>query len=289
MTTSDAHDRPGGPGPVRLRDPDADRRLDRDGYVRIPFLDAGGVAVLRALWDDVGPASPSGIYSNVHDLDPEVNRRVDRVITETFAGPFDRAFVGARLGGSSFLVKGVGPDSASTPHQDWNNVEEDATQSVSIWVPLEDVDERNGALQVIPGSHRIRPTVRSLDTPSLYLDFTTELEPLLRSVPAAAGDAVVYAHNVFHGSKPNRTSTVRVCAVSGVVPDGARLVHYRRVPTAGPDTFEVLEVERDFYFSGIPQLKEGTVPASAHVVGRVTVEGHRLELDEVLAHGGARA
>ncbi|MFN7149886.1 MAG: phytanoyl-CoA dioxygenase family protein, partial [Microthrixaceae bacterium] len=212
-----------------------------------------------------------------------VNRRVDETIRRLFAEPAEQVFDRARLGGASFLVKGTGPDSASTPHQDWNNVEEDQTLSLSIWVPLVDVDESNGALQVIPGSHRCRPSVRSLDTPSLYLDFTDELEPHLRAVPARAGEAVLYAHNLFHGSRPNRSEEIRVSAVAGVTHEHSRLVHYRRAAGCAPDTFDVFEVESDFYFSGIPDMTAGRIPPTARPAGRVEVPHHQLELADVLA------
>jgi hypothetical protein len=274
---------------VRLRDPELDAKLVSDGFVRVPFLSRSGVDALRRLWDEVGPVDPHGIYSNVHDRSPDTNRHVDRTITEIFSGPAAELFVNAHLAGASFLVKGTGANSASTPHQDWCNVDEHRSQSLSIWCPLVDVDARNGALQVVPGSHRLRRSIRSLDTPSLYLEFDEELEPHLRCVEASAGDAVLYAHNLFHGSKPNRSDQVRVCAVSGVVPTDCRLVHYRRASAGGEGAFDVLEVDRDFYFSGIPDMAAGRLPGSARVVERVTVERPVLEVGDVLGRESVRA
>jgi hypothetical protein len=269
--------------PIRFHSAEHQNAFDRLGYLRVPFLDDAALAELQALWQEVGPASVDGIWSNIHDLEPAVNRRIDETIRRRFAGPTAEIFADARLGGSSFLVKGTGPDSASTPHQDWNNVEEDRTLSVSIWVPLVDVDESNGALQVIPGSHRCRPSIRSLDSPSLYLDFTDDLEPYLQAVPARAGDAVLYAHNLFHGSRPNHSARIRVSAVAGVTHEQSRLVHYRHAPDGSPDAFDVFEVESDFYFSGIPDMKAGRIPPTARPAGRVEVPDHQLELADVLA------
>lgn len=269
--------------PIRFHSTQHQEAFDRLGYLRVPFLDDAALAELRDLWQEVGPTSVDGIWSNIHDLEPDVNRRIDETIRRLFARPAAQVFDQARLGGSSFLVKGTGPDSASTPHQDWNNVEEDRTLSVSIWVPLVDVDESNGALQVIPGSHRCRPSIRSLDTPSLYLDFTDELEPYLQAVPARAGDAVLYAHNLFHGSRPNHSERIRVSAVAGVTHEQSRLVHYRRVDDHSPDTFDVFEVESDFYFSGIPDMTAGRIPPTARPAGRVEVPDHELRLADVVA------
>lgn len=267
---------------VRLENPELDAELGTNGFVRVPFLSRDGVDALRRLWDQVGPAALCGIYSNVHDLPAEVNRLIDRTITEVFAEPAAQLFTNGHLAGASFLVKGTGEDSASTPHQDWCNVDEKRAQSLSIWCPLVDVDETNGALQVIPGSHRLRRSIRSLDTPSLYLDFDESLEPHLRCIPAAAGDAVLYAHNLFHGSKPNRSESTRVCAVSGVVPSGTQLVHYRRSGVGGPGSFDLLEVDRDFYFSGIADMCAGQIPPTARVRQRVVVDRPTLDVGDVI-------
>lgn len=267
--------------PIRFRDPQLDEQFRRDGYLVVPFLDREALRRLRALWEDIRPAEVHGIWSNVHTMSPQDNARIDDTITREFAAPAADLFLDGRLAGASFLVKGTGPNSASTPHQDWCNVEEDSAQSASIWCPLIDVDEDNGALQVIPGSHRLRPSIRSLDTPSLYLDFTPDLEPHLTCVPLRAGEAALYAHNLFHGSKPNLSDQIRPSVVSGVLPHGARHVHYRRSP-AGGDVFEVLDIGRSFFLEGIPEMTRGEVPASATVAETIHVERPCLTLGEVL-------
>ncbi|MFN8050293.1 MAG: phytanoyl-CoA dioxygenase family protein [Acidimicrobiales bacterium] len=277
---------------MRFRDDELERAFRRDGFVRVPFLDAGQLRTLQRLWARYGPAEFEGIYSNIHDLPMPVNREIDRTITETVSPPPGH-LDGGGVGGATFLAKGTGPSSAPTPHQDWNSVDESASLSLSIWCPLVDVDEQNGALQVIAGSHRLRPTIRSIDTPSLYLDFDDELEPHLTCVPVRAGQAVIYAHNLFHGSKANRTDAVRPAIAAGVLADGAANIHYRRVPPgadatgSADDEFEILAVDRDFYFGGVPEMKDGRLPDSVRTIGRVRVPGHRLERHEVLAeHSG---
>jgi Phytanoyl-CoA dioxygenase (PhyH) len=270
----------------RFADPADQEAFDRDGYLVGPDLDAGQLDGLRALWAEVGPGEVDGIWSNVHVLDPATNRRVDQAITEAFRPLVERVLVDGRLAGASFLVKGTGPASASEPHQDWNNVDEHRALSLSMWCPLVDVDEANGALQVLPGSHRLRPTVRSIDTPSLTVGFAdADAADAVRAVPLPAGRCVFYAHNLFHGSRPNRGDRSRVAVTSGVLPDGVQHVHYRR----RGDGFEELAVERDFYFSGMADMAAGRLPDSARVARTVSVPGGSLTLAEVLGPVGAPA
>ncbi len=263
-----------------LRDPDSRDRLARDGFVRVPFLGPRGVDRLTSLWSEFRPPRVEGIYSNLHESTPDRSRAVHAVIHEEFREPVQRIFADARIGGSSFLVKGCGEQSASTLHQDWCVVDEDLAGSLSVWVPLVDVDERNGALQVLPGTHRMRRSIRSFDTSSRYLDFD-EVGDLAVCVRASAGDAVVYAHDLFHGSRANVTDEVRVAAVAGLVASDTGLCHYR---STGPteDDFERLEVDWDFFERDIAVLAAGGAVDRRGVACRV--ERHRLGADEVLEH-----
>ena len=39
---------------------------------------------------------------------------------------------------------------ALRPHQDWSIVDEESFRSYNVWIPLVNVDENNGAIQVLP-------------------------------------------------------------------------------------------------------------------------------------------
>jgi len=266
-----------------FQDPGLQAAYERDGFVVVPFLDQAAVDDLWDLWTRIRPGAVQGIYSNVHDHSPEANWEVHRAILRHFGPPGDRLFDDCFLAGVSFLVKGTGEDSDSKLHQDWNNVDEDRSESLSIWCPLVDVDGRNGALQVVPGSHRLFRRVRGITIPSVYLELDEELDPYLVEVPVPAGTAVIYSHALFHGSKPNRSDEARVAAVSGVIPRGVPHVHYWRPPDGPPDEVRVLTVDPGFFYEGLPELYHGSVPDTARHVATITTATEPLSRAEVLA------
>jgi len=53
-------------------------------------------------------------------------------------------------------------------HQDMTLVDESKFSGINIWVPLVDLTEKNGVLQVLPGSHRIFPRYRGSTIPGIY-------------------------------------------------------------------------------------------------------------------------
>lgn len=107
---------------------------------------------------------------------------------------------------------------APTPwHQDEAYRASDAFeyQQISIWMPLQDSDARQGCLQYIPGSHRVGvlPHRRVNDDPRVH---SIECDPSAFDAsqavacPLPAGGAVIHAGSILHCAGPNESSTPRL-------------------------------------------------------------------------------
>jgi phytanoyl-CoA hydroxylase len=81
---------------------------------------------------------------------------------------------------------------------------------VSVWVPLVDVDEQNGCLWFIPGSHRwgLQQGARGTD---LNIRMAEDVESRGTPEPAVMrrGDLVCFSNLTVHGSRVNHTERVR--------------------------------------------------------------------------------
>jgi phytanoyl-CoA hydroxylase len=92
------------------------------------------------------------------------------------------------------------------PHQDWRSMQ-GSLDSVVAWVALVDVDERLGALEVVPGSHR-----RGLLAERFVNGFgeTAEFaDEDFTAVPMAKGDALFFSSFLVHRSGTNVTDALR--------------------------------------------------------------------------------
>ncbi len=89
---------------------------------------------------------------------------------------------------------------------------------LTFWVPLGDVNEEKGTVELIPGSHKsgfypFRCTLSNLSPKSslspqdVLLEQDPEEEPL--RVNAKAGDLVVFRQMLLHRSTPNRSDSIR--------------------------------------------------------------------------------
>ena len=92
--------------------------------------------------------------------------------------------------------------------------------AVTLWLPLVDVDESNGCLLLAPGSQRlgalpvrVRDALNERRNANEAMEIDG-LESILArhatlSVPAAAGDALVFHTFLLHRSQPNRSAATR--------------------------------------------------------------------------------
>jgi hypothetical protein len=268
-------------------DPDLEQAFQRDGFVVFPLLGRPAIDRLRRLWERHAPIGLDGIWSNVQNGPGEANVEISDEIRAAFLEAGASRLGEARMPSATFLAKGTGPASDSKLHQDHNNVDEDLAHSATIWVPLVDVSERNGALRVLPGSHGWFRTARSVTLPSAYFPFDDRILAITEPIEVPAGHAVAYAHALFHGSAPNLTTTVRPAAVAGLIPAGARHLHYWR-PEGLPEGYvEELLVDGDFYLAGLPAMAAGRVPHGVQVGARVPRRHLPVTRTELLAAAGA--
>jgi hypothetical protein len=220
-----------------LRDPALQQQLETDGYTVMPYLEKEALLKLRAFYHEIHPEGQiptwiDGIHmtSWCSDLNYKLKvRDTCLAVTQDFSKSH---FDNCRFLNQVFIIKQPGKNTTFKVHQDWNVVDESKHSSVNIWTPLWDVNSTNGALWIVPGSHRIDRPVRGAGY--LFPDYSAHL-PFLqkkaRSITLKAGDAVIFYHNVIHGSPPNLGDDHRVALAFSAVPREAPLcIYFQKEP-----------------------------------------------------------
>ena len=128
--------------------------------------------------------------------------------------------------GSSFLSKAPGNAGKMPVHQDWTVVDESKYASITIWVPLVDTSETNGAMRVLPGSHQFTKTLRAPTLPSEYAGVNENIWNAMITVPMKAGEALIFDHALLHASSVNTTNKERLAITYGLIPEEATLLLY---------------------------------------------------------------
>lgn len=219
-------------------------QFDLYGYVVVPFLTESEVNKLRELFFHTHPETPEGFYSSSFSNDERYKNLITAAIEEIADLKAADYFTGFKKLGSCFLVKKPGPESAMPVHQDWSIVDERHYDSITIWIPLQDVNERNGAIQVIDGSHRFSPAFRSPSLPAPFADVCEQLQKDLKLLPMKAGEAFIFSQALLHASPPNLSNKPRIAITYGLTDQRAEMIfhHYNE-----KQQLEEYKVDENFF------------------------------------------
>lgn len=140
------------------------------------------------------------------------------------------------------MTKHPGFSSATLWHQDIRYWSFDRPELISVWLALGDEVAANGALQMIPGSHREQLDRGRLDAELFLRPELPENQQLIDSallVELRAGDVVLFDAQTFHAAGMNRSDTVKLSVVFSYhrmdnhpIP-GTRSASYPSLPVAG--------------------------------------------------------
>lgn len=114
------------------------------------------------------------------------------------------------------MTKAPGFSSATLWHQDVRYWAFTRPELVSVWLALGNETVENGALAVIPGSHRLTFAPERLDELKFLRPDRPENQALIataRTVELAKGDVLFFHCRTFHAAGRNRTGEVKLSCV----------------------------------------------------------------------------
>jgi hypothetical protein len=264
-----------------FRDPDCQALFEYQGYVELDLLGEPEIAELTSLHDRESAELTSAPYSFTA-MSPQtgLRRRISDGIRSVLQPRLDPVLDRCRaVLGNFFHKQPSNDDSVISMHQDWSYVDELAHHSLTIWCPFQDVNEANGTLAIVPGSHHLSRRPRGFVTRFPYRD----LQPLLRSrysrhLALKAGQAVAFHQRLFHWSGPNRTAARRLAANCFVAPEEAAIRFPHMDAEARPNQVELFEADDQLLTSFVlGQRPEGArslgwIDATAELVNEEILE-----------------
>ncbi len=249
-----------------LKDDKYEEQFQKDGYVRIPFLTSDEVKELKQLYFDSLPNSGGLIRAGeisydftFIDKNIDYKREVFDIISKRFEGLVDKYLADFTPVIANFIRKH--PEDGEVPmHQNWAFVDESKYISVSIWCPLVDSNEKNGTLQVVPGTHKRYGEIRG---PMISWELENIKEEIIANdmIPMNinAGEAIVLDDSIVHYSNLNATEGLRLAIQLILIPSYTNSIHYHMNPSVDKHKVKVLEVDREFYMNFNPWKQPGEV------------------------------
>jgi len=133
--------------------------------------------------------------------------------------------------GTHYFCKMPGESKRVSWHQDASYWPLTPSKTVTVWLAIDDADEENGAMQVIPGSHRHGQIdfARSADGENNVLNQTVQDALDYGETPVAlamkAGQISLHTDLLLHGSEPNSSQRRRCGLTMRFVPPDVRALN----------------------------------------------------------------
>lgn len=149
----------------------------------------------------------------------------------------------------AFQIKPPSKVSELNPHQDAPVIDETKENGLFVWIPLCDINEQNGAIMVLPGSHLWGNHQRSLNVPWVLEKHTKLLWKHMQPVYVNKGDIIVWDTALIHASLPNLSNQTRVAITSTLLPKDFKMVEFFKDKQTPKDKIEKYQVGRSFWES----------------------------------------
>lgn len=253
-------------------------KIKQQGYAVVPLLDADTIHKIAEKYQSMQHDKKAVTHVTMFNPDVAYRQQVDGFLKGLLHEKMRQLMPGYRILYANFMVKESSPEGFFPVHQDWTYVDEKKYKSYAFWIPLQNTDEYNGTLFMVPGSVQLSNGLRG---PYVFEPFKALSEKIIEKyavpVPLQAGQALVWDHRIVHFSKPNLSPDPRIVFTMIMVPENVPVWHCyagNTTPNSGTDYIEVYEVDTDFYMRyTIGQKPEG-VPLIA------TREQERIALNE---------
>jgi phytanoyl-CoA hydroxylase len=201
--------------------------FDRDGFVIVrQFLSRDDWQKLSYQLDryirEVVPSLPDSAAFYIDRGRPETLKQMQHMNGDPFFRDYTKHFAWVALARSlvgeeanadspEWFNKPPGTNSPTPPHQDNYYFCLNPPNVLTIWLALDPVDEENGCLRYVAGSHLhgIRPHARTgvLGFSQGITDYGPDDAAREVAIHLQPGDAVVHHGNTIHRAEPNRSAT----------------------------------------------------------------------------------
>ncbi len=220
--------------------------FDKQGFIVLPFILPDEIEELTNYFDATHPqVDQNGFFSDSYCSDFDFKKKASDKIVEVFNRAYQAYFIDFQPFGGSFLYKTPGINSELAAHQDWTIVDEKIDIALNCWVPLCDINETNGALMILPGSHYANyPSLRAPTLPFFFAGNEALVHQNLIPFYVPAGTAIILNQSVIHYSQPNTSDKIRKAITAGIKNKGAQMCFHYKVPQV--DKLEVFEEEDTF-------------------------------------------
>jgi len=233
------------------------RQFITEGFIHLPnVISKSTLESLKEYYHSKFTTPEDTMYvTNHYVTDADENKRVSSHIFGLIENSIREILTDYQPLLGIYAAKKKGKKGLFNLHQDWSIIQEELFGVLHCWIPLQDTDETNGTLVVLPGSHLLFHNYRSGTCPIRFTPIETYKE-LVHVIRAKAGDMVAYHPALFHGSGESFSESPRVAVVATFAHREARKVYFHR----NDKLVYLYGLTETDLFSRLEELARGSAP-----------------------------
>jgi ectoine hydroxylase-related dioxygenase (phytanoyl-CoA dioxygenase family) len=236
--------------------------FDKYGYVVIDANLAGEIDKMEAFIGPYLANLSTDFYYSLIANDLEENKRIRGKIRNGLQLFYDTFLLDYKSLNESFLVKPANTSDELLLHQDWCYTHEERFQSLTLWMPLCDVNENNGALFFLPGSHKWFNNLRSSSFATARISSSDLPTGELQQVNLRKGQLLLFHPAIFHGSFPNNSSHPRTVVTSVILSEDADYIYFQAVVNDQEKNVKTFKLDEDSFLRELKTMAVGADPST---------------------------
>jgi len=195
-------------------------------------------------------SAEGGMFYSIYSQDTKYRHKIYQNIGEILAPILENHFKNYKMVLNSFVAKLSGPKSEFYLHQDTTGLDESKHSPLSLWIPLQDVDESNGCLGIIPKSHHLFTPYRSISFPAPFDNIQNTAKKYLQPLKMKAGEVLIFDNRILHHSYSNNSGKNRIAVICGLFPKEAKMITCYKPEYKCGGKVELIAHEDDFLLEG---------------------------------------
>lgn len=255
-----------------FKDHDLAKEIHEIGYKVLPLLDKNGIANLNALYEENHTLNmeDGGMFYSMYSKDKAYRYRVHGEISKILTPILEDVFKDYKNVINAFVVKGSGGKSEFYVHQDTTALDEFKHSPISLWIPLHDIEQENGAMCLVEKTHWFFSPYRGVSFQFPFTGINDVVRSYLKPITMKAGEVLIFDPRVIHNSLLNKSGKNRLAVICGIFPAQAKFVTCFQDSISPESPIELYE-HNDSYLLEYPNFfyECHERPSSGEVIGTV--------------------
>ena len=258
--------------------PKVQNKFDEEGYVVLNLFSPNQIDNLIDITSIVDIQSVSDFFYSLIELPSSQNKQIHESISSVILPALDNIFINYRNIAASFLVKPGNTMSELMLHQDWCYTDETEYNTITCWIPLCDVNEDNGAVFLIPGSHKFI-NIRSASYPTERILSSEIGNRNCLPINLNVGQMLCFNPAIWHGSYPNKKNINRSVVTTIIMSNEAPFLYFQKQNDQNCDVYELND---DCFENYLNKMAYGTLPDGLIKVRNINYKHEPIKAEEVI-------